>query len=130
MGEGRDVLVVEDSADVRDALCLMLRKFGYHVIACENGLDAIRAAEKAEFQFVITDYELPSLDGSQVSRYMRRCFPSAFIIGVSAGERGEDFLQEGSADVFVQKPYSFTEILQLMRRDVEAAERTSITSTA
>lgn len=67
----RRVLVVEDNADARDMLVLLLKRAGHEVRAAADGLSALAAAESFVPEIVLLDIGLPGLDGYGVARQLR-----------------------------------------------------------
>ncbi|MCS6916023.1 MAG: response regulator [Myxococcales bacterium] len=69
----RRILVVEDSAVEREALCRMLRQGGYEVVAAPDGRAALELVESDPrgFDLVSTDVTMPHLDGYELTRRLR-----------------------------------------------------------
>jgi two-component system chemotaxis sensor kinase CheA len=65
------VLLVEDSAITRTMIAQLLRMFGYHVAEAEDGARALVALEDFSADVVITDVEMPQLDGIQLIERLR-----------------------------------------------------------
>lgn len=113
MKDKRTVLFIEDATLLRKTLCDLLQADGFRVSGCGDGALALDAAEKNDFHFIITDYRMPSMNGVDVTRRLRGRFPEAVIIGVSWEDRQKDFLAAG-ADVFLQKPFEYDDLVKLM----------------
>ena len=74
-GPGKRVLVVEDSAFFRQLLVPALAASGYHVTAVDSAAKALAmrdAAESASFDAIISDVEMPGIDGLQFARRLRQ----------------------------------------------------------
>jgi len=75
MGSSRPaapVLVVEDNADTRQALEMILRLRGYSIVSAANGLEAMTYLEAGKpISLVILDLRMPIMDGWEVSRRMQ-----------------------------------------------------------
>ena len=108
------ILVVEDDEIIRTALCDILEAEGFDVTCCDNGFKAVDAARQGCFEVIITDHGLPGIDGAEIVRTLRSQCPATFIIGVSAGRKEKDFIEAG-ADIYLHKPYSFRELVDLAR---------------
>jgi CheY-like chemotaxis protein len=65
------VLLAEDHDDTRDALKMLLELQGYEVFAAKDGEEALRLALQAAPDVVITDYDMPRLDGAELARELR-----------------------------------------------------------
>lgn len=82
----KTVLLVEDYADTRDFMRMMLEAFGYTVVEAETGLEAIEQAAAAHPNLIFMDVSLPELDGLSATRRIRQAPESADtpIIAVTA----------------------------------------------
>ncbi|HSE93741.1 MAG TPA: response regulator [Methylomirabilota bacterium] len=68
---GRRILLVEDSADARDALRLLLELDGHAVSVAADGSEALARAAEVEPEVALIDIGLPVLDGYDVARRLR-----------------------------------------------------------
>src|SRR5712672_2818015 len=71
---GRDceILVVEDCADVADALVLVLEQYGYRTSAASNGKEAIAMLRTQRPRLVLVDLVMPVLSGLELIDAMKR----------------------------------------------------------
>ena len=83
----RRILVVEDNADVAEALRLLLAACGYDVAVAHTGQEGLRAARQLEPHVVLCDIELPDRDGYVVGTLLRESGCAAKLIAVTG--RGE-----------------------------------------
>ena len=97
-------MVVDDNEDIRDMLRYGLDSYGFEVTFCENGNEAIKKAMHEEFDYIITDYQMPQINGIELTRWLRERSSRVIIIGISADDLGLDFLNAGAND-FLQKPF-------------------------
>lgn len=67
----KPILVVDDSRDVRELERKLLKYRGYDVVAVDNGLDAWYEILSGDYGLVLTDVDLPDLDGIQLVRLIR-----------------------------------------------------------
>jgi CheY-like chemotaxis protein len=73
------VLVVEDDADARDALVLLLESQGYELETAGDGTDAIAKARSFRPDVLICDWLLPGIDGIAVARSIQSVSPTPVI---------------------------------------------------
>ena len=66
------ILVVDDSSSVREMLSFTLRKAGYEVMQGNDGQDGLQRSAAVKYDLVITDLNMPRLDGIQMITAMRR----------------------------------------------------------
>lgn len=118
------ILVVEDDLSLATILRYNLAKQGYQVDVAHDGLEGLRRARLTRPDLVILDLMLPSLDGQDVCRYLRRTLQLPIIIVTALGD--EEHVVAGlaaGADDYVTKPFSMRELLARvavqMRRKTE-----------
>lgn len=126
-----EILLVDDDADVRDALCHVLGRAGFSVRSAGNGADAIAALRKSGADIVITDIIMPLLDGVETIHAIREEFPNIRIIAISGGGNvgaGEfqpqaittsAYLAAASkfgADAILAKPFETAELLIVIQQ--------------
>jgi CheY-like chemotaxis protein len=71
-GQGRPILVVDDSPDVRELERKLLKFRGYDVVTAGDGIEAWYAVLTGNFDLVLTDIDMPLLDGIQLTRRIRK----------------------------------------------------------
>jgi two-component system chemotaxis response regulator CheY len=68
---GKVIMTVDDSASVRQMVSFTLQKAGYEVITAIDGNDALSKLQGASINLVITDLNMPNLDGIGLIRQLR-----------------------------------------------------------
>jgi len=71
--QGRFILIVEDNADARDALRMLLELDGHRVETAGEGLEALEIARGKDPDIALIDIGLPGIDGYEVARRIRAC---------------------------------------------------------
>jgi two-component system response regulator MtrA len=119
------VLLVEDDSSIREITTLGLEQAGYRVTASGDGRDALLRFRQGSFDLVVLDVMLPSLDGLEVCREIRR-ESGVPIIMLSARSELHDVVVglELGADDYVTKPFELPELVArikaVLRRSVAA----------
>lgn len=115
---GKRIMVVEDSADVRWTICLILRQAGYEVVEAANGREALATLDNEQVDAIITDLNMPELDGIGVVKGVRSHRAQALVPIVMVTAVVEDSrIKEGdSAGVtaWVFKPYRPNRLLTVL----------------
>jgi two-component system CheB/CheR fusion protein len=104
--KGLRVLLVEDSADIREAFTLLLRADGVDVIAAASGREATELAALRDFDVVLTDLGLPDIPGDVVIRRVlatARRRPRVIVI-TGYDEPFVSKARQAGADVVFSKP--------------------------
>lgn len=108
------VLVVEDSPIYRRLLSRMLAQWGYVVSEAENGVSALEILANSPVSMVISDWEMPEMDGLTLCREIReRQFGHyIYLILLTARENPGDLAQgfDAGADDFLSKPVEQSEL--------------------
>ncbi|MBF0145376.1 MAG: response regulator [Magnetococcales bacterium] len=121
------VLAVDDSRSVRVLLANFLKRYGFVVLQAEDGQKALEILEKEQVHLVITDYQMPRLDGIQLLKKVR-AFHSRdelAVIGLSSisdGDLSVQFIKAGAND-FLVKPFENEELLCRVTQNIEIIER-------
>jgi DNA-binding response OmpR family regulator len=106
------VLLVEDDASIREIATLGLEKAGFRVTASGDGRDALLRFRQDPFDLVVLDVMLPSLDGLEVCREIRRESQTPIVM-LSARDELHDVVVglELGADDYVTKPFELPELV-------------------
>ncbi|MEG0894207.1 MAG: response regulator transcription factor [Oscillospiraceae bacterium] len=106
------ILVVDDDKNICELLRLYLEKEGYSVILCNDGQEAVIKFNALNPDMVLLDIMLPSLDGWQVCREIRRKSNIPIIMLTAKSETFDKVLGlELGADDYVVKPFDTKEII-------------------
>ncbi|MDP2646405.1 MAG: hybrid sensor histidine kinase/response regulator [Desulfobacterales bacterium] len=86
------ILVVDDSVNTREIEKSILEAYGYDVDVAENGLEAVEKTREKQYDLVITDVEMPRLDGFSLTERLRAddSYRDTPIIIVTSRETDED----------------------------------------
>jgi chemosensory pili system protein ChpA (sensor histidine kinase/response regulator) len=116
------VLVVDDSITVRRVTQRFLTRNGYSVMLAKDGLDALEQLQQSLPDVVLTDIEMPRMDGFDLTRNIRadertRHLPVIMITSRIA-DKHRNYAQELGVNHYLGKPYSEDELLGLLREYV------------
>ena len=112
-------LVVDDNAQLRLLFAHVLRSGGLRVLEAGSGREALRLAQPSAPDFVVTDIEMPDLDGLELCRRLRQLpatseVPIVVVTG-SAVTQGDEATAAG-CDVVLAKPCSGALLLATIQR--------------
>ena len=119
MGPAQNVLIVDDDHHLGEGMGRSFRRTGYRVVVCTSGQEALRRVDQERFDVIITDYQMPSMDGLELTKQLRQRDIAATIIGMSCYEAGDEFRSAG-ADGFFRKPLVPDMLRHIMVRRVDA----------
>ena len=106
------ILYVEDDLSLSFVTRDQLKKRGYEVFSCENGLDALSLYKKEIFDLCIFDVMLPKMDGFELAKKIRETNKQVPILFLTARSMQEDKL-EGltiGGDDYITKPFNIDEL--------------------
>jgi two-component system chemotaxis response regulator CheY len=114
------VLTVDDSKTMRDMVGFTLRGAGFEVLEAEDGVRALAVLERAKVDLVITDINMPNMDGVTLVKRLRAQpgFKSTPIL-ILTTESGEDKKIEGraaGATGWIVKPFAPDKLLQVVNK--------------
>lgn len=120
--EKQKALIIEDSSFQRNMLSIICTEAGFLTVLVENGLQALEAIGEMDFSLIITDLEMPKMDGLQLIGELAKCNVDAQIIFVSG--HGESVLiaaqalaKESGLNIagIINKPYMPEDVLRLLK---------------
>ncbi len=119
---GKLFLVVDDSVSMRQMVSFAIKDAGYDVLAAENGVDALAKLHGVRIDMVITDLNMPDMDGIELIRTLRTMPEYKFIpIVMLTTEAEESKKQEGKqagASGWIVKPFSPDKLLTVVKKFV------------
>ncbi|MEN8076384.1 response regulator transcription factor [Clostridioides difficile] len=105
------ILIAEDEDDIRRLLTLNMKKEGYEVVACKDGMEALEEFKKQEIHLALLDVMMPNIDGITVMEEIRKIsiIPIIFITAMSTDSDKVLALGLG-ADDYLVKPINTIEL--------------------
>ena len=111
----KNILVVDDSATVRKLVATTLQLSGFTVVTACDGMDALEKIPVYECDLVITDLNMPNIDGLELIRTLReteeyRELPVIVLSSLSDEENSVELTKHG-IKAYIQKPFDKQKIL-------------------
>ena len=109
------ILIVDDEEDILTLLEYNLEKAGFKVISADDGPEAIELAKKEKPALIILDIMLPSMEGTEVCKAIKRDDATSHIPIIMLTAKGEEVDRivglELGADDYITKPFSPRELI-------------------
>jgi two-component system chemotaxis response regulator CheY len=110
----KTILTVDDSMSVRKFIALSLKSGGYRVISAVDGMDALEILPKEKVDLVITDLNMPNVDGFELVRTIRQNvtyseLPIIILSSLADAQYIERGMQAG-ANSYIVKPFNMKKI--------------------
>jgi len=111
------ILLVEDEPQIADFIARGLSEDGHSVDIARDGEEALEWPSAADFDIIILDVMLPSIDGIEVCRTLRGQGLRMPILMLTARDAVEDRVRglDSGADDYLIKPFAFAELLARVR---------------
>ena len=115
-----NVLVVEDHADLREMLAVLLESEGFNVQTARNGAEALEVLSKARPSVILLDLMMPVMTGDEFRERQLADprFRDVPVICMTAAHDGRDRARRLRADAYFQKPVDFDRLLGAVREHV------------
>ncbi len=114
------ILTVDDSVSMRQMVSFTLKEAGYEVIEAADGQEALEIAKTRPFDLVVTDVNMPKMDGISLIRELRNLSDFKFTpILMLTTESGQERKQEGKAagaTGWVVKPFDPERLLGTIKK--------------
>jgi two-component system chemotaxis response regulator CheY len=113
-------MIVDDSNTMRQMVGFTLKEAGYNVEEGADGMEALRLLETKQVDLVITDVNMPVMDGITLVRELRKRPNYRFVpILILTTETGDDMKQKGrqaGATGWIVKPFKPEQLCQVLSR--------------
>lgn len=120
------VLLVDDEEGLRRAVVSFLKRRGMHVIAVEDGGDALRVLRRERFDVIVSDVRMPGMSGGEFLERLRREHPAMvsrliFTTGDTFADDTSSLLRDSGLPSLV-KPYDFAKLESVLRQVAEVSK--------
>ncbi len=113
------ILVVDDSETVRQVLQMSLANAGFDVIEAEDGVDALSKLSGAQVDMLITDLNMPNMDGLDLIKKIREegshRFAPIVMLTTESSEEKKLAGREAGASGWIVKPFKPEQLLKVVK---------------
>jgi len=114
----KSILAVDDSASIRNMVSFTLKSAGYDVVEAVDGVDALTKAQAKTVNLVLTDHNMPHMDGLTLVRSLRElpAYRTAPIV-ILTTESGQEMRKRGKAagaTGWMVKPFDPKRLLEVV----------------
>lgn len=114
----KSILVVDDEENARLGLSKLLSQEGYEVHTVGNGFEALEFLRRRGISLVISDINMPEMNGLAFLRELNRYYPSTHVIMITAYGGVESYLEAMNLGAFeyIHKPVKLEELKSVMKK--------------
>ena len=127
-GYGKRVLVAEDDDAVRALISTILGEAGYNVYEACDGLEAVDSLKKRRYDVLLTDYQMPKMDGLELLDLAQAMWPDLPVIVASSdvwlAQRAHSFV--AAAYAVLEKPFDRSALLNTIRSAVHGLPKPAL----
>ncbi|MDT8445118.1 MAG: response regulator [Desulfuromonadales bacterium] len=113
------ILVVDDSETVRQVLQMTLANSGFHVVEAEDGHDALKKLSHNSVDMMITDLNMPNMDGLELIKQVRQAgahrFTPIVMLTTESSEEKKLAGREAGASGWIVKPFKPEQLLKVVK---------------
>ena len=113
------ILIVDDSETVRQVLQLALGNAGYQVVEAKDGFDALAKLSGAQIDMLITDLNMPNMDGLELIKKVREegkhRFTPIVMLTTESSEEKKKAGREAGASGWIVKPFKPEQLLKVVK---------------
>ncbi|MDE3032936.1 MAG: response regulator, partial [Acidobacteriota bacterium] len=117
---GKCILTVDDSSTMRQMIAFTLKEAGFEILEAGDGVEALERAQGQKLSLIITDVNMPRMDGITLVQRLRALPAFRFTpILVLTTESGLDMKQKGKvagATGWIVKPFSPEKLLEVVNK--------------
>jgi two-component system chemotaxis response regulator CheY len=116
----KTIMTVDDSASLRQMVSFVLRSGGYEVVEAVDGADALSKLKGQDLHLVLSDINMPKMDGLEFTRQLRAMPDYKFVpIVLLTTESHADKKQQGKAagaTAWIVKPFTPDQLLAVVKK--------------
>jgi len=117
------ILTVDDSSSIRQMVCFTLRKAGYEVVEAVDGTDGLGKAGSGKFDLIVTDLNMPNMDGIQMIASVRKLPAYSFIpilmLTTESQAEKKDAGRKAGATGWIVKPFNADQLIAVVQKLVK-----------
>ena len=117
------ILTVDDSASVRQMVSFTLHKAGYEVVEAIDGKDGLANVSSGKFDLIITDLNMPNMDGIQMMTAVRKLPGYAFVpilmLTTESQAEKKDAGRKAGATGWIVKPFNADQLIVVIQKLVK-----------
>ena len=117
---GKTIMTVDDSNSMRELVGITLQSAGYEVVKAVDGVDALEKAEKSSFDMVLTDLNMPNMDGIELIQKLREHskyrFKPILMLTTESQESKKKEGKAAGATGWIVKPFKPNQLVAVVKK--------------
>jgi DNA-binding NtrC family response regulator len=116
--QAKRILVVDDEENARIGLSRLLSKEGFLVDSVANGYEALNYLRQQEVNLIVTDINMPEMNGIAFLKELNKSFPKSNVIMITAYGGVESYIEAMNLGAFeyINKPVKIDELKSILKK--------------
>jgi two-component system chemotaxis response regulator CheY len=119
----KTILVVDDFQTTRKVIINALAKYGYRTLEAGDGVEALTIMDGRAIDLLITDFNMPSMDGAELIGTMRQIPEYSYIpaLVLSTEIKGEkkERAEKAKITAWIQKPFDLEKFIKIVQKAIQ-----------
>jgi two-component system, chemotaxis family, chemotaxis protein CheY len=116
----KTIMIVDDSASMRQVIGIALRDAGYDLIEAADGKDALSKLDGSKIHLIVSDINMPNMDGisfvKEVKQHPKYKFTPIIMLTTEVNQAKKDAAKEAGAKAWVNKPFQTKTLLDAISK--------------
>lgn len=116
----KTIMIVDDSASMRQVIGIALRDAGYDLIEAVDGKDALKKLDGVKIHLIVSDINMPNMDGitfvKEVKQLPKYKFTPIIMLTTEVNQAKKDAAKEAGAKAWVTKPFQTKTLLEAVSK--------------
>jgi len=112
----KNVLLIDDEIDILGILSEFVEILGHNVFQSESGVDAMEICEKNNIDIILTDYEMPNVNGVELAKKIKDKFNNIkiYLLSGYSNTIGDAIINDAGIERIVNKPFRMEDIAKIL----------------
>jgi CheY-like chemotaxis protein len=123
--KSKRILVADDNEAIRELVSWFLEFLGFEVALASNGIEALAVFLESSFDLVLTDFEMPSMDGLSLAGHIKESSPGTPVILLTGSDRAtvQKKVKRRPIDSVIFKPFILEDLQSAVQETLAFRER-------
>ncbi len=119
----KTILIAEDFQTSRKVIVNTLMKQGYKIFEAEDGAEALEFFDGRKIDLLVTDYNMPNLDGAELVERVRQLEPYKYmpvlVLSTEINQNKKDRAQAAQITGWISKPFDLQRFLKIIEKSLK-----------
>lgn len=111
----KKILIADDEESIRVMLSALLKKRGYAFETAKNGQEALSALERSDFDLILSDIDMPGMNGMELAQNLTSAIPIIFMSGRKENFNEMEKLGVENCKGYLPKPFPLQDLLKKIK---------------